>query len=313
MNIFMKKTLVADAILLFVTLVWGTTFVVVQNAINTLPPLTFNSIRFFIASVFLFVFLIMFYRQQIRQINGKLMVAGFILGTLLFLGYAFQTVGLLYTTSSKAGFITGLSVVMVPVFAFFILRQHPKLSAILGILIATIGLYFLTMSNTMAVNKGDIFVFLCAISFALQIIYTGRYAPHFPSLALALLQILTVSILSGLGSLVFEDWHAALRPAVMMNPTVYWALLITAIPATALAFLAQTKCQKFTTPTRVALIFSMEPVFAAVTSYFFSSDVLTGRSLVGCLFIFIGMILAELPIDQLVQRMRDKAKTSTNC
>ncbi|WP_027414858.1 DMT family transporter [Aneurinibacillus terranovensis] len=309
----MKKTLVADAILLFVTLVWGTTFVVVQNAINTLPPLTFNSIRFFIASVFLFVFLIMFYRQQIRQINGKLMVAGFILGTLLFLGYAFQTVGLLYTTSSKAGFITGLSVVMVPVFAFFILRQHPKLSAILGILIATIGLYFLTMSNTMAVNKGDIFVFLCAISFALQIIYTGRYAPHFPSLALALLQILTVSILSGLGSLVFEDWHAALRPAVMMNPTVYWALLITAIPATALAFLAQTKCQKFTTPTRVALIFSMEPVFAAVTSYFFSSDVLTGRSLVGCLFIFIGMILAELPIDQLVQRMRDKAKTSTNC
>jgi drug/metabolite transporter (DMT)-like permease len=294
----MKKSVLADSILLMVALVWGTTFVIVQNAIDTLPPLTFNGVRFFLASAFLFLFLLLFYRGQIRQINKKLVLAGVILGVWLFCGYAFQTIGLLYTTSSKAGFITGLSVVLVPVFALFILKQRPKLPAVLGILIATAGLYLLTMGDTLSINRGDALVFLCAISFALQIIYTGRYAPHFPSLALALVQILTVSVLSSIGAFFLEDWQTALTPAAFSTPSVYWALIVTAVPATALAFLAQTECQKFTTATRVALIFAMEPVFAAITAYFFNDELLSGRSLTGCLFIFIGMILAELQASQ---------------
>ncbi|WCK53674.1 DMT family transporter [Aneurinibacillus sp. Ricciae_BoGa-3] len=302
----MKKNVVADLILLLITIIWGATFVVVQNAISTLPPLTFNGIRFFLASAFLFLFLIMFYRDQIRIIGKKLLAAGIILGFWLFCGYAFQTVGLLYTTTSKAGFITGLSVVLVPLFAFILLKQRPKVAAVAGILIATVGLYLLTLSDSLTINKGDFLVFLCAISFALQIILTGRYAPRFPSLVLSLVQILTVSVLSSIGALFFENWQVALKPAAMMTPAVYWALLITAIPATALAFLAQTECQKFTTPTRVALIFAMEPVFAAITAYFFTSDVLTGRSLAGCLCIFIGMILAELPLDQIIARVKEK-------
>jgi drug/metabolite transporter (DMT)-like permease len=305
----LRKSMIADGILLLVTLVWGATFVVVQNAISKLPPLTFNSVRFLLASIFLLIFLVLFYREQLRQMSGKLILSGIILGVWLFCGYAFQTIGLLYTSSSKAGFITGLSVVLVPMFALFILKQKPKASAVIGVLLATVGLYLLTLGDALTINKGDALVFLCAICFALQIIFTGRYAPHFPSLALAFVQILTVAVLSGTSALFFDDWKSTLNWDTLTTPVVYWALLVTAIPATALAFLAQTECQRFTTPTRVALIFAMEPVFAAITSYLFNDEILGGRALTGCLFIFVGMILAELQTEQLTSWIK-KRKTS---
>ncbi|MFT9849827.1 DMT family transporter [Aneurinibacillus sp. REN35] len=305
----MKKSMIADGILLLVALVWGATFVIVQNAIATLPPLTFNGIRFFLASVFLFLFLLLFYRVQLKQLNGKLILSGIILGVWLFSGYAFQTIGLLYTSSSKAGFITGLSVVLVPVFALFLLKQRPKIPAVIGITLATVGLYLLTLGDALNVNQGDLLVFMGAVSFAFQIIFTGRYAPHFPSLALAFVQILTVAVLSGGSAFFFEDWRTTLTWEALTTPIIYWALLVTAIPATALAFLAQTECQRFTTATRVALIFAMEPVFAAVTAYLFNEEVLGGRALVGCLFIFIGMILAELQPDQVTAWIK-RRKTS---
>ncbi len=301
--------MIADGILLLVALVWGATFVIVQNAIATLPPLTFNGIRFFLASVFLFLFLLLFYRVQLKQLNGKLILSGIILGVWLFSGYAFQTIGLLYTSSSKAGFITGLSVVLVPVFALFLLKQRPKIPAVIGITLATVGLYLLTLGDALNVNQGDLLVFMGAVSFAFQIIFTGRYAPHFPSLALAFVQILTVAVLSGGSAFFFEDWRTTLTWEALTTPIIYWALLVTAIPATALAFLAQTECQRFTTATRVALIFAMEPVFAAVTAYLFNEEVLGGRALVGCLFIFIGMILAELQPDQVTAWIK-RRKTS---
>ncbi|SDH12140.1 Permease of the drug/metabolite transporter (DMT) superfamily [Aneurinibacillus thermoaerophilus] len=302
----LKKSIIADGILLLVALVWGATFVVVQNAIAKLPPLTFNGIRFFLASIFLLLFLLLFYRPQLRQINGKLIRAGVILGAWLFSGYAFQTIGLLYTTSSKAGFITGLSVVLVPVFALLILKQRPRMPAIIGALLATAGLYLLTLGDTFSINQGDLLVFMCAICFALQIIFTGRYAPHFPSLALAFVQILTVAVLSGGAAFFFEDWQSSLTWETLTLPSIYWALLITAIPATALAFLAQTECQRFTTTTRVALIYAMEPVFAAITAYLFNGEILGGRALIGCLFIFTGMILSELQTEQLTSWIKKR-------
>lgn len=308
---FVKKSIIADSILLAVTFIWGATFVVVQNAIATLPPLTFNAVRFFIAAAFLFGCLLLFYRNQLAQMNARLLGAGMMIGVWLFLGYAFQTVGLLYTTSAKAGFITGLSVVLVPVFALLILKQRPRIPAVLGVLVATAGLYLLTMGDSLAINRGDALVFLCAVSFALQIIFTGRYAPHFPSLALACVQIFVVSVLSALGALVLEDWQTALSVETFATPAVYTALLITSIPATALAFLAQTECQKFTTATRVALIFAMEPVFAAATAYFFNGELLTSRSLFGCMLIFLGMILAEFPLESVVSRWKKQKSISS--
>jgi len=300
----LQKSWLADLSLLLVAFVWGTTFVIVQNAISVLPPHTFNGIRFFLAAFFLLFLLLFLYPQQLKQLSRKMVFAGIILGFWLYGGYAFQTVGLLYTTSSKAGFITGLSVVLVPIFALIVLAQRPKWPAVLGVVAATIGLYLLTLGDSFHLNRGDVFVFFCAISFAGQIILTGKYAPNFPSMALALIQIATVSALSIISSFLFEDWRHSWQSSTIFTPDVLWALLITAGPATAFAFLAQTICQRFTTPTRVALIFAMEPVFAALTAFIWTDEILSTKAISGCLLIFVGMILSELKPDQISLKKR---------
>ena len=131
----------------------------------------------------------------------------------MFVGYATQTLGLLFTTSSKAGFITGLSVVLVPLLSFILFKYKPSKAAVLGILVATVGLYLLTMTDSVSLNVGDGLVFICAIGFALQIVYTGKYSSKFPSLLLTIIQIGTVSVLSIIGAFLFEDWQLHLNLA----------------------------------------------------------------------------------------------------
>jgi drug/metabolite transporter (DMT)-like permease len=292
----MKKSLFADISLTLVALVWGSTFVLVQNAIASLPPNAFNAIRFLIAALILGSWLLLFERNQLRQLNWSIVLSGLLLGSWLFAGYAFQTVGLLYTTSSKAGFITGLSVVLVPLFSLFLLKQKPTRNALIGVGIATIGLYLLTLTDMTSLNRGDALVLVCAIGFALHIIFTGRYSEKFPTLLLTVIQIFTVSILSGLLAILTEDYALAFQVDILRQKDVLIALIITSVFATALAFFAQTSFQKYTTPTRVALIFAMEPVFAAITAYFWASERLSTNALFGCICIFAGMIFAELPM-----------------
>jgi len=273
----------ADFSLLLVTLVWGSTFVIVKLAIEDLPPLPFLAIRFALA----FVSLLPLLYFQKEHISKGTILKGIALGVFLFSGYAWQTVGLQYTTSSNAGFITGLSVVFVPALVTITTRKLPSLGLILGILCALVGLAFLSLGDRFQLNKGDIMVLICAISFALHIYFVGRYAPQTNATVLASVQILTVSILSS----IFSGF---LPQSIMHFSTNVWvALLVTAIPATSLAFFVQTKMQQFTTPTHTALIFSMEPVFAAVSAFFFAGEILSPRGLLGAGLVLVGMLIAE--------------------
>lgn len=294
----MKKSTFADLSLLFVAFIWGTTFVLVQNAISTIEPFAFNGIRFFIAFIILFLSLLVFQKQQLQFLSKKVLLSGVLLGFWLFLGYATQTLGLLFTTSSKAGFITGLSVVLVPLFSFLLLKQKPSIPAIIGVSVATIGLFLLTMTDIAALNIGDFFVLICAFGFAMHIIFTGKFSDQFPSLLLTTIQILTVSLLSIISSLIFEDFKGMMKVSILTSQSVIMALFITSVFATALAFFAQTRFQKFTTATRVALIFAMEPVFAAIAGYYWASERLSVSAILGCLFIFLGMVFAELPAER---------------
>jgi drug/metabolite transporter (DMT)-like permease len=273
----------ADFSLLLVTLVWGTTFVIVKLAVEDLPPFPFLAIRFGLAFLSLLPFL---YFQKTHISKGTLL-KGVALGGLLFSGYAWQTVGLQYTTASNAGFITGLSVVFVPALVTITTWKLPSPGLILGILCALGGLAFLSLGDRLQLNKGDLMVLVCALSFALHIFFVGRYAPQTNATVLASVQILTVSVLSGFSSMF--------SPQTMLHfsTNVWVALLVTAIPATSLAFFVQTKMQQFTTPTHTALIFSMEPVFAAVYAFFFAGEILTLRGLLGAGLVLVGMLIAE--------------------
>ncbi|MDF9760850.1 drug/metabolite transporter (DMT)-like permease [Peribacillus simplex] len=293
----MNKT--ADFSLLFVVFIWGVTFVMVQNALSFLEPFTFNAVRFFMAFVFLLIPYISTLHKKGKPWNKGLFKAGFHIGVWLFLGYGLQTIGLNYTTPAKTGFITGLSVVMVPVFSLLLLKHRLSRNTIIGVTAATVGLYLMTFADRSNLNIGDLLVFLCAISFAMQIITTARYAKTLPALPLTLIQISTVSLLSYVSAFIFKENHSIIFSSeVMLQKDVWTALLVTAALATAFAFFAQTFFQAYTTPTRVALIFSMEPVFAALSSYILIGEKLTSASIIGCAFIFLGMILADLPANK---------------
>ncbi|MGZ4031102.1 MAG: DMT family transporter, partial [Tumebacillaceae bacterium] len=277
-----------------VTFTWGATFVLVKEAINTMPPFTFLGVRFLIGALLLALFMLLFNRSSLKNLNKEIWIAGTILGFTLFLGYAFQTFGLQYTSASKSGFITGLSVVMVPFMSLWLLRHRLKRNAMFGVAVATVGLGLLSLNKNLDVNFGDVLTFLCAVSFGLQIVLVGRYAPKFQAFPLAMIQILTCGLFNLIGAVLFEDYTTAFSPAVLLNSSVLSALLICSVIATAVAFVAQNQFQKFTTPTRTALIFATEPVFAAVIGYFWANDHLTLAQIIGCLCILAGMLIAEI-------------------
>lgn len=292
----MNRSRIADLSLLLVAMMWGCTFLIVQHAVRVLPPMAFNSIRFIGAGLLLALITTVFYRDQWRKVTLKMLLHSCLLGLFLFIGYTFQTVGLLYTTTSNAGFITGLSVVIVPFLSYFLLKHSISRFTWGSALLAAAGLYLLTFAGSdMSWNKGDILVFICAIGFALHIGYTGLYASRYPSLLLAAFQMAFVGMLSMIASLLTEDvgnvsavWERLIQPEVVI------ALMVSIGPTSAFAFWIQTVCQKYTTPSRVAIIYATEPVFAALTGIMFAGEVLGWIGGIGCLLILIGMLLAEL-------------------
>lgn len=242
-------------------------------------------------------FLLLIYWRRIRHINRSTLFSGMFIGLFLFSGYAFQTVGLQYTSAANSGFITGLSVVLVPVFTALLLRKLPSFYAFLGVCCATIGLTLLSLGQGLAnVNLGDVLTFMCAACFALHIIMVGKYAPHHDPAMLAIIQICTVAAASWGVGIVSET------PPQALTETVWLALIITAIPATALAFLIQNTVQKFTSPTHTAIIFTTEPVFAALTAYLVVGDVLTTKQVMGCVLILAGMLITEIKETQIVHK-----------
>lgn len=278
------KLLLADGSLVGVAAVWGLTFVTVKNAIAILPPFSFNFYRFTLAVLIMLIFAL----PKWKSVNRFTLGAGLTLGVFLFAGYSFQTVGLLFTTASNAGFITGLSVVMVPLIGIFLSRQLPGTGVIIGVVFATVGLAFISGGNIGGFNIGDILVLFCAVSFALHIVFVGNFASRHSTIWLVTIQIATVAVLSGLGSLFFESG------ANQFVPDVWPALIITALLATCLAFFLQNYMQRFTSPSHTAIIFTTEPVFAAVFAVLLLQETLYTQAYWGGALILAGMLLAEL-------------------
>jgi len=291
-----RPRLLADTGLLFVAFIWGLTFVMVQDAVQDYPVFAFLSARFTFALLGLLP--ILWWRRSYLRLSQseaplrKQLFAGIVMGVLLFAGYSFQTAGLLFTTPAKAGFITGLSVVIVPLLGVIFLHERPSRGVVLGIALATVGLGLLTLSSlnlVVGINPGDILVLFCAFSFAGHIFITGQFAPRMNALVLTVAQIATVAVLSTIAMLLFEQpesWPPTGQPL--------FAALFTGLLATALAFGLQTSAQRFTTATHTALIFATEPVFAALASFVLIGELLGPTELLGSALILAGMLAAEL-------------------
>lgn len=274
-----------------IAFIWGSTFVLVKEALNDSSPLVLNSARMVVAAVLLAIF----YRKKITVLTKPALTAGVVVGIFLYLGYAFQTSGLKLTTPSKSAFLTGTSSVLVPLLLVAIWRAHIHLWRVAGIMLALIGLFLMTvpgggagLADFAKVNLGDILTIGCAFCFAFQIIFLGHASQRFPFEQIAVLQVGTAAVLMTLSAPLLE--HPHFRP----TGTVIAAVLITGILCTAVAFTVQSWAQQFTPATHTALIFTTEPVFAWLTSFIYLHERLGLRAGAGALLILGGVLVSEL-------------------
>jgi drug/metabolite transporter (DMT)-like permease len=278
----------AELALAGVTVVWGATFVVVKTAIAHIPPLLFLALRFSVAAVALCgIYAAALWRQRARA--GEWVWPGIAAGVLLFIAYAFQTIGLKYTTPSKSAFLTGLSIPLVPFVSSFVYKSRPRLFEVAGVLVASGGMALMTLpSGKTAMGRGDILSIFCAVAFAFHIVLIGHYAPLLGFETLAALQVATAA---ALGLAIFRlgpsgEAHFSLEVAA--------AVLITGLLATALAFTTMAWAQQYTSATRAALIFAVEPVVAWVTSFVLGGEGLGVRGILGAGLILTGIVMVEL-------------------
>lgn len=274
---------IADLSLLFVALSWGATFIIVKTAVEDLPPFPFLAIRFALA----FLTLLPFLYIQRQHISKSAVNKGILIGITLFLGYATQTIGLQYTTASNAGFITGLNVVIVPIYVALYCKRFPRPAIVIGALCAAAGLALLSIGPGFTVNRGDPIVLICAFCFAAHIFFVGKFAPEVNATVLASFQILTVSVLSLIGTLFLP------QPTMTFSPYVWFGLILTAVVCTSMAFFIQSKMQQFTSASHTAIIFASEPVFAAVFAFLLAGELLSQKGLIGAAFVLSGILIAE--------------------
>ncbi|MGI6367998.1 MAG: DMT family transporter [Anaerolineae bacterium] len=282
-----RQQYAADGLLLLVTAVWGGTFVMVKDAVQGYPVFAFLALRFAIG----LAVLLLIGGRRLRNLSRANLGAGALAGLFLLAGYAFQTLGLQYTSASRAGFITGLSVVLVPLLAALVVREKPGGATWVGVALATAGLALFTSSGSLALSKGDLLVLLGALGFAGHIITVSVASPQADPIALTTVQLAVVALVSSIIAALADQWT---RP----GPYTWWAALFTGALATAIAFALQTSMQRFTPASHTALIFAAEPVFAAVFGVLFGDDQLTTRLVTGGLLILLGSLVSDISWSQ---------------
>ncbi|RPH33503.1 DMT family transporter [bacterium] len=274
----------AEAVLFTATLIWGSTFTGVKLILPEVPAVQMVFWRMAFASLVL----LLIARTKLFPIRGTALVKGGILGTLLFLGFVTQNVGMNYTTASKSAFITGMMVVFVPLLQFIVERRAPKVGNVRGVVIVSVGLWFLTSPAGSGFNVGDALTLSCAFLFGIYIVYLDVVAHELTAMQLTFIQCATNAVLAFVGMLLFETvtfaWSGQ-TIAILAYLTLF---------ATVITTYTQTRYQKDTTPTRAAVIFSIEPLIASVIAYFVLGERLGELGILGGALIILGVLTSEL-------------------
>jgi drug/metabolite transporter (DMT)-like permease len=274
----------AESYLLSITIIWGSTFVLTKFILENASPFVYVSLRFFTASL---IIAALFYRR-LRTISKDGIAKGLVLGVLLFIGFMLQTIGMKFTTASKSAFITGLMVVFTPIFQLVIERKAPKMGNILGVMLVACGLYLLTSPKGSEFNIGDALTLVCAILFSIYTVYLGIYGKDHDPAHLTFVQFASTALLASIAIPFFEMAHLILTSDFLLN------LAYLAIMPTVVALYVMAKYQKYTTPTRSAIIYSMEPPIAAVFAFFLIGEQIGIYGIIGGTLILAGLIISEL-------------------
>lgn len=266
------------------TFAWGSTFAIVKLAMEDVSPVLLIAIRFALSTALV----LLLFRKRIFPIPFSAVQKGSLLGLFLFLGFVTQNIGLTITTASKSAFITGMMVVVVPMLQFVIERRAPKVGNIIGVAVVAVGLWLLTSPEGSSFNAGDALTLVCAVVFAIYIVYLDVISKEMTTLQLLFLQSASLTVYSALAVAALET--PVLVPTSQLALTTLYLTLI----ATLLTMWVQTRYQKDTTPTRAVVIFSVEPVIASIIAYFLLGEVMGSLGVLGGGLILAGVLFSEL-------------------
>ena len=293
------KKYIGEGALLLNTIIWGATFAIIKNALQDVSPMVFISLRFTFAALILLPFVL----RSFKKYSKPLILGGALLGLFYFLGFATQTIGLNYTSATKSGFITGTFVIFTPLFQLLIEKRAPTKANIAGIVLVLSGLIFLSSKETSffnifselgkGFNIGDFFTILCAIFFALYLVYMDIISRKFDYMPLVFIQIAVTGI-GGIAAAIILSGTGIETIRFSFSSNLIFAVLYTSILATIITTILQTKFQKVVSPTKAGIIFSLEPIFAALIAFFALSEKISNFGLIGCTLIFTGLFVTEV-------------------
>ena len=294
----MKKWLAIGALIL-VTVIWGGGFVASDIALESMKPFQIMMVRFLLASVLMGVISRGQQKseEKLKDRAGAIK-AGILMGVTLFMGFAFQIIGLQYTTPSKNAFLTALNVVIGPFIAFVILKKKIGAKGIIGAVMSVFGVALLSLNGNFTVSLGDGLTLFCAVGFAFQIFFTSEFVKKYPASVLNTVQMFTAFVLSAISLMIFGEND------FQVTTQGWLSALYLGVVSTTICYLLQTACQKYIDETKAAIILSMESVFGTIFSILILHEVVTVRMVIGCAVILAAVIISNM--SETSEKIEDK-------
>lgn len=283
------KNLKGSLMLLLAAFIWGTAFVAQSEGMNHISPFTFTCVRNYIGSAALLPVIFIMSKISKEKVEGTtkdLIVGGVSCGIILAIASTLQQFGLIYTTPGKAGFITALYIIFVPLFSLFT-KKKPKPTIWISVLLAIVGMYLLCVKEGFSIQLGDFYVFLCAIAFTFHIIVIDRFSPKVDGVKMSCLQFFVAATICLVFMLIFEE------PTTEGIKNSVVPLLYTGVMSSGVAFTLQIIGQKFTAPTLATLIMSLESIFAALAGWVLLGQGMSLPEIIGSILVFVGILIAQ--------------------
>lgn len=298
----MSKKMRGNLMLLITALIWGTAFVAQSAGMDYVEPFTYNGVRTLIGGIVLIPVILLFDRlkpaeqrlspQEQKKVNKTSVIGGIYCGVILFIASSFQQYGISMTTAGKAGFITALYIVIVPLMGVFIKKKIPKIIW-LCVAIAVLGFYLLCVKEGFSVSKGDLLVLCCAVFFSLHIMCIDHFsAKNVDGVRMSCVQFLVAGLISMIPMFLFET------PTLESLWAAKGTILYTGVMSCGVAYTLQILGQRDTDPTTATLLMSLESVFAALSGWVLLHESLSAKELFGCVLVFAAVILAQIPLPQ---------------
>lgn len=290
----MNKKILGNVLLLITAIIWGSAFVAQITGMDVLGPFTFSATRSLIATIFL-GFLVIFLKDEMNTKTSDLIKGGLACGVFIFIASSLQQFGLLFTTAGKASFITTLYILIVPILALLIMKNKISLATWIAIILGAIGLYLLAIPSgaSFSINKGDFVVFIGAFFWAAHILVIDYFTKKVNPVKLSFMQFAVMTVLSAIVAILFEKETATISNIMLSWKSIAYAGFF----SSGIAYTLQMVGQKYTNPVLASLILSLESVFGALSGYLFLNEILSTKEFLGCVIVFVAIIIAQVPSD----------------